>query len=192
MEHLNDSEQRYGGNLWKRELVTFSWSLYERYRVLKSKIVGTGKIYSGQYMEEFDLSATQGGRRTAGGTVVLVDKTPLDRRMHLTQDNGVANRVDSLSILADSNPDVPVDLLQAWESSSGHIYKRDSKDGNEDLALNVLDDAVGEQEACDSYQTFAEQIISSLPNRWVISESEIQKWISSISSRENVERGSIG
>ncbi|MEW6635466.1 MAG: DUF6166 domain-containing protein [Actinomycetota bacterium] len=116
-------------------------------------------------------------RRIGGGTPVWVNGRQLDRLLYMTRNGEIFTRADRLAMLAEKNPDVEVDGLQFWLSAGAAVYQRDDELGNDELALNILADALGESAARDTYRAFSAEIVSHLPDKWVLTEDEIRRWI---------------
>ena len=155
------------------------------------------KLYGGFVTLFPELWVEPHHQRRRPGTPVWADGRQLDSRLYLTTDGEVFGRADVLADLVENAPDLPVDSLSHWLMTGASVYDRDAPLGEEELALNILCDAAGEDTALRHYQDFAAEVVRELPHatltpvwsirdapdggkahaHWFLPESAIVEWL---------------
>lgn len=154
--------------------------LSDKYREWKTRLAG-GKVYTGHYSDRPELEVEPHHQRRkveAGATPVWVNGRQLDKLLYLSVDGEVFTRAERLAMMVETNSHVDVEGMQFWLSVGASVYERNSEVGNAELALNILADAVGEAAARSNYQDFSAEMVSRLPNDWMLTEDEIRRWVS--------------
>lgn len=153
--------------------------LMKRRRLLKTRLRRDG-VYTGHFSLHPELEVEphhQRRRGKEGGTPVWIGEQRLDRLLYIVRDGEVFTRAERLAMIAESNPHVEVEALQFWLSSGASIYDRDSDAGNAELALNILADSIGELEARRNYRVFSIEVVSPLPETWILTQGKVRRWI---------------
>ena len=144
------------------------------------------------------------------GTPVWVDDGTMDRALRhqarISEKGELVTRDELLSeyepaMFGDAPDDFPAwDVFNRLLDTGTSIYDRDRDYGDQELALGLLADLVGDEPAVDLYQPFAREVVARLPHvshiqlqirsgppgdparfnkhaEWYLSEGEIRAWV---------------
>lgn len=169
------------------------------------------KLYYGFVSSCPEVHVPDHHRRRRPGSPVYVDGVPLERQIFFDEDGELASAEQEESAVesgADEDGnyhlrstegkdiDVPAGVVKALLRTGSSIYDRDRRGGEEELALNVLNDCRGWQTAERFYAEFASEVINALPRvelspfvdvdsphrfhkyaEWYLKSSDIESWL---------------